>query len=77
MLKVWWSVWFRPLLIGWSHCVSILALAGAVSGNTPSIRMQLQAKEEQVYDQLERIGHLGVGQKNSILGANPIYRYPE
>lgn len=37
--------------------------------------MQLQAKEEQVYDQLERIGHLVVEQKNSILGANPIYRY--
>lgn len=37
--------------------------------------MQLEAKEQQVYDQLERIGKLEIGEKRKILGAQEIYAY--
>lgn len=37
--------------------------------------MQLETKEQQVYDQLERIGKLSIREKRPILGADPIYHY--
>lgn len=37
--------------------------------------MQLDAKEQQVYDQLERIGKLTIGDKRPIIGASKIYEY--
>lgn len=37
--------------------------------------MQLAAKEQQVTDQLERIGKIAVGEKRPILGSEKIYRY--
>lgn len=37
--------------------------------------LQLQSKEQQVYDQLERIGKLSVKEKRPILGAENIYEY--
>lgn len=38
-------------------------------------RMQLDAKEQQVYDQLERIGGLEIAEKRPILGADKVYEY--
>ncbi len=37
--------------------------------------LQLQGKQQQVYDQLERIGHLIIEDKRPIMGANVIYDY--
>lgn len=37
--------------------------------------IQLEGKQQQVYDQLERIGHLQIEEKRSILGAEEIYDY--
>lgn len=37
--------------------------------------LQLKAKEQQVYDQLERIGHLKIGERRPILGAEEIFYY--
>lgn len=37
--------------------------------------MQLEGKQQQVYDQLERIGHLAIEDKRPILGAEQIYNY--
>ena len=38
-------------------------------------QIQLEAKEQQVYDQLERIGHLTIGERRPILGAEETYYY--
>ena len=37
--------------------------------------LQLEAKEQQVYDQLERIGKLYIGEKRPILGSESTYAY--
>lgn len=37
--------------------------------------LQLESKEQQVYDQLERIGKLSIQEKRAIIGANHIYEY--
>lgn len=37
--------------------------------------LQLEGKQQQVYDQLERIGHLSVKEKHPIIGAEEIYDY--
>lgn len=38
-------------------------------------QLQIESKQQQVYDQLERVGHLTIQEKRPILGADQIYQY--